>query len=205
MYILLGLFAGLVALACRWLVTALRDVDKGEGATLIGAQPVNEDGMFLEVTHAGPRREFVARLELLSGGDQVQHGRAVVVNFENYAAYWQGSGGPRTSLGRGERDRLVIGRIEPGPSDLPPSTVFRMAFWDEFNHRQDEYASTGWLNHEPQIDPARLELRITISATTPAAGSIYRNTFVVNGADPRALRDEKIFTSDYSGIMVRHF
>jgi hypothetical protein len=202
-YIFFGLLAGIVGLVCRWIVMT-RD-NGGPTSSLLSVQPVNEDGsMFLEVTNAGTRREFVARLELLSGANQVQHGRAVV-NFENYAAYWEHSQRPATSLGRGERDRLVIGRIEPGPADLPPSTVLRMAFWDEFNKRPDEYASTGWLDHEPQIDPARLELRVTVSATSPSAGTTYRNTFVVNGADPRALRDEKIFTTEYTGINVRHF
>jgi hypothetical protein len=203
-YILLGLLAGLLGLVCRWAVTSLHD-NASNTESLFNMQPVNDDGnMFIVVSYGGPAREFAARLELLSGSNQVQHGRAVV-NFENYAAYWERSQGPRTRLGRGEKDRIVIGRVEPGPTDLPPSTVFRMAFWDEFNQRKDEYASTGWLNEEPQIDPARLELRVTVSATTPGPGTTYTNTFVVNGADPKALRDEKIFTTNYTGPTVRHF
>ena len=167
-------------------------------------KPVNVDGMFLEVTNYGEPGEFEAQLELLGGFDSV-HSIGAPVNFHNCRGFWQRSQGPTTLLSRRQKDHLIIGRVEASPPELPPASVFKMGFFDEESRRYAEYGTTGWIAGVAGIDPPRLELRVTINSNPRAASAAYTNTFVVNGEDPQALRDEKPFLTLFSNVTVRHY
>ncbi len=173
-------------------------------APLARVRVAKEDGMYLEVTNGGARADFEAQLELTSGRDKV-HERDAAVDFQGYAGYWERSHGPVATLGAGDMDRLVIGRLEAGPADLPPATLFKMAFYDPAQRRYAEYATTGWLADVAAIDPPRLELRVTIDSSPRSPSGPYVNTFVVDGEDPQALRDVKPFNNRSGGITVRHY
>jgi hypothetical protein len=164
---------------------------------------VNKEGMFLEVANLGRPADFSARIELIAGIDKV-HRLDGSLDFQDYAGVWERSRGPTTALAEGERDRLIVGRVEGGPPHLPAAHTFKMAFFDEFSACFAEYGTTGWLDGIAGIFPPRLELRVTISSSR-GPGKPYVNTFVVDADDPKMLRDETPFTTGYAGIRVWHY
>lgn len=165
---------------------------------------INREGLFLEVRNEQAADTFEAHLELIDGLESVSR-LYEPIDPRHYRGIWVASGTPATYLRKGEKDLLRIGRIEIGPDHMPAARRYKMAFFDEARPGLDEYGSTGWIEGKASVVPPRLELRVTIRSTAPAPLRTYINNFVLDADDPKVLRDEKPFTTGFTGIRVGHF
>jgi hypothetical protein len=165
---------------------------------------VNRGGLFLEVRNEQAPDIFIAEIELVDGLESV-FSLSEPIDPRKYRGVWVASGTPASLLGRGEKDQIWIGRIEIGPDHMPAARRFRVAFFDEARQVLSEYGSTGWLDSTANVVPPRLELRVTISSVGADPMRSYCNNFVLDADDPKVLRDEKPFTTGFTGIRVGHF